>query len=123
MHCSLFATVATSFWPALQATTFATPMRPYLANVFGHAAPDCSPDGFRASLAAQVHQPVHFRHSVDALADTFPDCAFIEVGPKSVVYSLLGKKWRPFRRYKTDAAADVFADSLAAMVKELRRAA
>lgn len=123
MHCSLFAPVATSFWPALQAASFDTPVRPYLPNVLGHAAADCTPDGIRASLAAQVHRPVHFRHAVDVLADTFPECAFVEVGPKSVVYNLLAKKWRPFRRYRTDGDAGVFADSLSAMVTELRHAA
>jgi [acyl-carrier-protein] S-malonyltransferase len=123
MHCSLFAPVAAALWPALHAATITSPVPPYMPNVLGRAAEDSTPDGIRTSLAAQVHQPVHFRHAVDAFADAFPGCAFVEVGPKSVVYNLLSKKWRSFQRYKTDAEAGVFVDSIASLAKNLQRAA
>ena len=122
MHCSLFAPVAALFRPALAAAPFTMPGRPYLPNVLGRFADDVHPDRIRALLAEHVHRPVLFRQSIDVLFDRAADGAYIEVGPRSVIYNLLGKKWHPFRRYKTDADTNLAA-AVSEMAKELRRAA
>src|SRR5205823_1315662 len=83
MHCSLFCPVRELFRPALDAAPIHLPHRWYLPNVLGHFADDQTPAGIRAALGSQVCSPVRFRQSIDALAERFPDAAYIEVGPKS----------------------------------------
>ena len=122
MHCSLFAPVAALFSPALASAPFNTPGRPYLPNVLGRFADDVQPRRIRALLADHVHQPVLFRQSIDVLFDRSADGVFIEVGPKNVIHNLLGRKWHPFRRYRTDVGPNLAA-AVSEMAKELRRAA
>lgn len=123
MHCSLFAVVAERFRPSLAAATVHVPHRPYVPNVLGRFAEAPTPDSIRSLLADQVQMPVRFRQAVDAMSDRFPGAVYVEVDPKGVLYNLLSKKWRPFRRYKTDADAPRFASAISDLVQELRRAA
>jgi [acyl-carrier-protein] S-malonyltransferase len=123
MHCSLFSPVAEMFAPALDAAPFRVPVRPYLPNVLGAFADDASPAHLRTLLARQVSSPVRFRQAIDMLFDFAPGSVYVEVGPRSVIYNLLSRKWHAFRRYKTDAEAGVFAETIAGTARELRRAA
>jgi [acyl-carrier-protein] S-malonyltransferase len=123
MHSSLFSAVAARFRPSLEAAPVRVPLRPYVPNVLGRIADTPTPQVIRRLLLDQVQKPVRFRQSVDAIADRFSDAVYVEVGPRSVLYNLLSKKWRPFRRYKTDAEADRFAIATSELVHELRRAA
>jgi [acyl-carrier-protein] S-malonyltransferase len=122
MHASFFAPVAEALRPALDRAPFRTPRRPYLPNVLGafEAAP--GPARVADLLARHVYSPVLFRASIDLLAATYPDAAFIEVGPRAVLFNLLSRKWRPSPRFKTDAVQDP-AVALAATAQELRSAA
>jgi len=55
-------------------------------------------------------------HLVLAGAVTAP--IFVEVGPKAVLYSLMGKQWQPGGRARTDIEGDTSAH-LAALAEEL----
>ena len=123
MHCSLFAPVAERLQPALEAAPFSAPRLPYLPNVLGEFCDEPAPDVVRSLLTAHVWRPVRFRHSIDCIANRFDDMSYVEVGPRSVIFNLLGKKWRSFRRFRTDADPEVFDASLDAAVRQLRNAA
>ncbi len=123
MHCSLFAEVADRFRPALAAAPIGVPRTAYVPNVLGRLLDAAAPSRIRHLLVGHVHQPVRFRQGVDALAERYPGAAFVEVGPKQVIYNLLTKKWGGFRRFRTDVEETDIATSTAALVRELRHAA
>lgn len=123
MHCSLFSPVAELFQPALATAAIHAPMRPYLPNVLGCFSDDVSASRIRTLLAAQVCSPVRFRHSIDMVSERFPDSAYVEVGPRTVIYDLLSRRWKPFRKYRTDAQPEEFAASLADTVRGIQRVA
>ena len=106
MHCSLFAEVADRFRPALAAATIGVPRTAYVPNVLGRLLDAAAPSRIRHLLVRHVHQPVRFRQGVEALAERYPGAAFVEVGPKQVIYGLLTKKWGGFRRFRTDVGRD-----------------
>jgi [acyl-carrier-protein] S-malonyltransferase len=121
MHASFFQPVADALRPALDRAPFRAPRHPYLPNVTGRFEEAPAPERFAELLALHVHSPVLFRASIDMLAETTPDAAFVEVGPRAVLYNMLNRKWRPNPRFKTDAQEDAGA-ALAATAKELTRA-
>ena len=123
MHSSLFSPVADLFRPALATAAIRAPQRPYLPNVLGCFSDDVSPSRIRALLAAQVCSPVRFRHSIEMVSERFPDSAYVEVGPRTVIYDLLNRRWKPFRKYRTDAPTEEFAVALADTVRGIQRAA
>ena len=123
MHSSLFSPVAELFRPALAAAAIRSPERPYVPNVLGRFSDDVTPARIRMLLADQVRSPVRFRHSIEMLSERFPASAYIEVGPRTVIFDLLHKRWRPFRKYRTDAEAEVFAAALADTVRDIQRVA
>ena len=102
MHSSLFAPVAEVFSQVVSRVPFRAPKRPYLPNVTGQLEPDPTPDRIRALLTAHVISPVRFRHSIELLASLAPRATFVEVGPRSVLYNLLSRKWLSNRRLRTD---------------------
>jgi [acyl-carrier-protein] S-malonyltransferase len=120
MHASMFAPAAAAFRPALQRAPFRTPRLPYLPNVLGRFEEVPTPDRIVDLLARHVAQPVLFRASIDLLVERHPDAAFVEVGPRGVLYNLLNKKWISRPRYKTDAAEDP-GRAFEATVRELGR--
>lgn len=123
MHCSRFAEVADCFRPALATAPIRVPRAAYVPNALGRPLETPAPDRIRALLSDHVHRPVRFRHGVDALAGLYPGGAFVEVGPKQVIYSLLTRKWGAFRRFRTDVEGADIATTTADLARELRHAA
>jgi [acyl-carrier-protein] S-malonyltransferase len=122
MHASIFAPVADELRPALERTRFRSPGRPYLPNVLGRFEDEPHAPRIADLLAQHVYSPVLFRASIDFLAERFPDAAFIEVGPRAVLFNMLNKKWRQNARFKTDAPEDP-GRAFQTTTQELMRAA
>lgn len=102
MHSSLFRGVAEVLAPTLRAAPFKTPSRPYLPNVLGDFEPAPTRENIGEHLVAHVCSPVLFRRSIDRLVAQDPDAVFVEVGPRSVLFNLLSRKWLSNRRFKMD---------------------
>lgn len=122
MHSSRFAPVATQFRRELERAPWTEPVKPYLPNVLGEFLPIATRDDFIDLLTRHVHQPVRWRESIDAVAERFEDAIFVEVGPRSVLYNLLHRTWRPNRKFKSDHPGDLEA-ALDTLAEELLRAA
>lgn len=121
MHASFFAPVAAALRPALDLAPFRAPRSPYLPNVTGRFEHAPTPARFADLLARHVHSPVLFRASIDLLAEESPGAAFVEVGPRAVLFNLLSRKWRSGARFKTDTTNDR-AGAFAAVAKEIEDA-
>jgi [acyl-carrier-protein] S-malonyltransferase len=119
MHTSLFEPVAEAFRPALQSAAWKRPTRPYLPNVLGRFVSDPGPAQFTALLSEHVCGPVLWQESIEFLADRYTDLVMVEVGPRAVLYNMLGKRWmRDIPKYKTDSPNDLFT-SFMALAEEL----
>jgi [acyl-carrier-protein] S-malonyltransferase len=118
MHSSLFEPVAHALRPVLDAAPWRTPRAPYLPNVLGRHEPSPTPKRFAELLALHVHRPVLFRASIEYLCSRDPDLAFVEVGPRAVLFNLLSRKWVRASRFKTDDKDDPKA-AIAAVSAEL----
>jgi [acyl-carrier-protein] S-malonyltransferase len=103
MHASIFHPAADALRPALEAAPWKAPKLPYLPNVTAAFEEDPTPKRIVELLYRHVFSPVRWRDSIDLLAARHPDAAFVEVGPKAVLYNLLTRKWRSNPRFKTDA--------------------
>jgi [acyl-carrier-protein] S-malonyltransferase len=102
MHSSLFRGVADALAPTFAGAAFKAPSLPYLPNVLGQFEDDPSPQRIARHLTSHVWSPVLFRQSIELLLAEDPDAAFVEVGPRSVLFNLLSRKWMNNRRFKTD---------------------
>ncbi len=102
MHSSLFRPVAEALAPTLRAAPYRTPERLYLPNVIGDFEQAPTPARIAEHLIAHVCSPVLFRRSIDRLVAHAPDAAFVEVGPRAVLFNLLSRKWLSSKRFKTD---------------------
>ena len=109
MHTQLFGPVADAFRPALTAIDWAQPVLPYLPNVLGQVVHNPKPDQMVDLLSRHVCGPVLWRESIDFVSQLFVDLVFVEVGPRAVLYNLLGKRWKSNPRYKTDSQDDFLA--------------
>lgn len=122
MHASIFKPAARAFRPALEHTPWRTPRLPYLPNTLGRFEPDVTPARITRLLSMHVHSPVLWRESIELCAELHPDAAFIEVGPRSVLYNLLSRRWIKSPRYRTDTPDDPGA-AIVSIAKELGHAA
>jgi [acyl-carrier-protein] S-malonyltransferase len=120
-HSPLYDTVARRFRPELDSVPWRKPRKPYLPNVLGRFEPDPRPRRLCDLLAAHVWRPVFWRQSVDCLDAQVRDPVFVEVGPKRVLYDLLGRRWLARPRFATDSA-EGFRGHLASVVQDLRDA-
>jgi [acyl-carrier-protein] S-malonyltransferase len=93
MHSPLFRGVANEFRAALNAVEWAAHCEPYLPNATAEIVENPTPADFSRLLSAHLYSPVLWKQSIDWLRATFSDIVFIEVGPKSVLSSLLGTGW------------------------------
>jgi [acyl-carrier-protein] S-malonyltransferase len=118
MHTQLFKPVAEAFRPALAAVPWRRPSLPYLPNVLGHVIEHPTAEQFVDLLARHVWSPVLWRESIDCLAGRYDDLVFVEVGPRAVLYNLLGKKWQRHPKYKTDSQDDLLT-SFTSLAEEL----
>jgi [acyl-carrier-protein] S-malonyltransferase len=103
MHSSLFAGVGRAFSHTLAVAPWRAPHRPYLPNTTGDFELEPSPSRIAAHLTAHVSSPVQFRRSIERLVAVAPDATFVEVGPRSVLYNLLSRKWIQNKRARTDS--------------------
>jgi [acyl-carrier-protein] S-malonyltransferase len=122
MHAPAFAKVAQTFRPALRRARWRRPHLPYVSNVVGRIVENPGPDDFVRLLSAHVSEPVRWQDSVEHLAARTSAPAFVEVGPRAVLFNLFTKKWRPGPRFKTDHA-DGMEGRLNELATELGRAA
>jgi [acyl-carrier-protein] S-malonyltransferase len=113
MHSSWFRPVQTAFRPALELAPWRSPLRPYLPNVLGRALASAGASDFVELLARHVCEPVRWRDSIDYLVRTHSDVAFVEVGPRAVLYNLLQRRWHPVPKLKTDADVDIAFETVA----------
>ena len=120
MHTRLFASVAEVFRPALESIVWGLPALPYLPNVLGRVTPHLGPAQFVDLLSRHVCSPVLWRESIDFLTGRDAELVFVEVGPRAVLYNLLGRRWKSNPRYKTDGPGDLLA-SIMALAEELNR--
>ncbi|MCC6523244.1 MAG: ACP S-malonyltransferase [Polyangiaceae bacterium] len=102
MHSPTFRPTADLFRPALERAPWRRPELPYLPNVIGRFEDDARPERIVEHLTRHVYSPVYWRASIDYVGELVPDAAFIEVGPRAVLYNLLSRSWRKNRRFKTD---------------------
>ena len=119
MHCSIFAPVGEAFRRHLEGVTFHKPRLPYLPNALGQLLEQPTQKDFVELLSTHVHRPVLWRKSIDLVLQRWPDAMFVEVGPMSVLYNLLNKKWHKFRKVHTDSA-DNTDEHLRLVISELR---
>lgn len=103
MHSSLFAGVGQRFAAVLAAAPWRQPHKPYLPNVTGDFEREPSAACIAQHLTAHVSSPVQFRRSIERLVSVAPDATFVEVGPRSVLFNLLSRKWLQNRRARTDS--------------------
>lgn len=122
MHCSIFRPAADRFRAALEAAPFRSPGLPYVPNVLATLEHSCEPASIRELLYRHVFTPVRFRESIELVARTFPHAAFVEVGPRAVIYGLLSRRWVSNARFKTDCLEHP-EDGLRRAVAELAHAA
>lgn len=102
MHSPVLNPVAQAFRADLQRAPWRTPSRPYISNVSGAFEPRVSPALLVDRLTAHVTEPVRWRQSIESLAGgTDPTC-FVEVGPGSVLFNMLSRRWLEVRRAKSD---------------------
>ena len=118
MHTKLFGPVANAFRPALASIDWTWPALPYLSNALGQFAENPTTETMVELLSRHVWTPVLWRESVDFVSGVFDDLVFVEVGPRAVLYNLLGKRWKSNPRYKTDSQDDFLA-SFIALTEEL----
>ncbi|MEV3987629.1 ACP S-malonyltransferase [Streptomyces sp. NPDC049837] len=83
-HSTHMAPAAEEFAPALRAVTLAAPAIPVIANRTARPYPA---NGIAGLLAEQIHHPVLWRETVQAL-DT-PDAEFVEIGAGSTLTRML----------------------------------
>jgi [acyl-carrier-protein] S-malonyltransferase len=118
MHTQLFRPVADAFRAALAAIDWGSPALPYLPNVLGRFMENPGPDQMVELLSRHVYSPVLWRESVDFISELSDDLVFVEVGPRAVLYNLLGKRWKSNPRYRTDSQDD-FLTSFISLTEEL----
>jgi [acyl-carrier-protein] S-malonyltransferase len=121
MHSPLMQGVERRFRLSLAAAPWAPPERCYWPNVVGSPIYAPRPDDFVTHLAAHVTRPVLWRRAIERLACTNPGATFVEVGPGDVLHNMLGRRWLPVRRARTDMRpADGAADRFSSTVEALR---
>lgn len=102
-HSPLMASAVPGLQAALAETSFRDPGFPVLANAT--AAPVTTADEARRLLAEQLGAPVRWMDSMRAAAALAPDATFIEIGPGTVLTSLL-KRILPDARTLTLGTAE-----------------
>lgn len=119
MHCSIFAPVGEAFRKHLETVTFNKPSLPYLPNALGQVLEQPVKEDFVELLSTHVCRPVLWRKSIDLVVERWPGSTFVEVGPMSVLFNLLNKKWHRFKKLHTDTA-EATGEHLQLITGELR---
>lgn len=113
-HCQLMLSAAEQLGPLLADTEFNTPQIPVLHNVDAARRQDA--ESIRTALSDQLHQPVQWTATVQALAEAGVN-HFAECGPGKVLAGLIK---RIERRARVDCwqDPDILRDSLTALAAE-----
>lgn len=106
MHTPLLAKARAAFRPHLERTAWGPVTRPYVPNVLGTRLASPTAADFVEHLSAHVTDPVRWQDTLEGIAASAPDAVFVEVGPGGVLGNMLGKRWLPLRRTRTDAPDD-----------------
>jgi [acyl-carrier-protein] S-malonyltransferase len=122
MHSPLYDPVARRLAPALEQTPFWMPWKPYLPNARGRFEPDTSACRLRELLAMHVCRPVLWRESLEAIDAQVPDPVYVEVGVKSVLTNLMGRRWLDRPRFAPDPEEGL-EGHLARTIQEIKHAA
>jgi [acyl-carrier-protein] S-malonyltransferase len=94
MHSSIFTPVGGRFADYLaEHVSFATPSLPYLPNRLAQLVEAPTRVQFIELLSSHVHRPVLWRQSIDLVLGSWPQATLVEVGPRSVLFNLLDRKW------------------------------
>ncbi|MDB4960386.1 MAG: malonyl CoA-acyl carrier protein transacylase [Myxococcales bacterium] len=102
MHAPRFAPVGERLGAVLADTRLTVPRLPYVPNVLGTVLEAATVGDVRSCLVAHASQSVRWQASIEALAARVSDPVFVEVGPRAVLYNMIGRGWTPGRRAKTD---------------------
>ncbi len=100
-HSPLMAPAAAAFAAAVEATPFAPPTMPVIANTT--AAPLTTPEAIRAELKAQLTGPVRWTESMQLLVAQGVDTV-VEVGPGDVLQNLMKRIDRAVNRTQVNPA-------------------
>ncbi|HEX5421719.1 MAG TPA: ACP S-malonyltransferase [Gammaproteobacteria bacterium] len=115
MHSPVFAAVGGWLRPDLASAPWRRPVKPYVSNVLGAFVDAPSPATITALLEQHVSGTVQWRASVEAIIARWPDARFVEVGPRTVLCGLLGKRWITNDRVAIDGGEDEFAAAVASL--------
>ena len=121
MHSSLFRSVGDAFRPRLLETNFRAARLPYIPNIVGRLLPGATRREFVEHLQAHVSRPVLWQRSIEAVLARHPDATLVEVGPRTVLYNLLSRKWLKNLRLHTDDSGS-WLPHIAALAPRLRTA-
>jgi [acyl-carrier-protein] S-malonyltransferase len=88
-HSALMETALDGLSEAFANTTFTNPKFPVYANV--NAEPVTLADRARQLLLQQLTHPVRWSDEISAMAERVPDALYVEMGPGSVLTSLVKK--------------------------------
>ena len=115
MHSPLFRCVEHLFRPVLESVEWGKPVKPYLPNVLGRQIDSPTKGDFVHCLSRHPWSPVLWRQSVECAAGLDDNPIFIEVGPKSILHGMLGRRWIAAPRRLTDAEGNLaeWTDTLA----------
>lgn len=103
MHSPIMAPVAAAFVPALTRVPWKAPAKAYWPNVTASPLRAPTATDFVAHLTRHVSEPVLWQQSIDSIAASHPDAAFLEVGPGGVLHNMMRRGWRALRSARIDA--------------------
>jgi len=112
MHSRAFAPVAGALRPYLDSADWLQPVRPYIANVVGRIVSDPNPATIAELLERHVYSPVLWSRSLEEVAEQHPAAVFVEVGPRSVLCNIIGRRWLANRKLKTDCGGEDITEML-----------
>lgn len=118
MHSSLMDAAALRFRDALGLVAWASPRLPYLPNTLARFVPQPAREDFTGLLTRHIHQPVHWRESLELVVSASPGPVLVEVGPKSILHAMAGRRWLACPLRKTDTE-DYFQAHFEGLVQEL----
>jgi [acyl-carrier-protein] S-malonyltransferase len=111
-HSPLMEPVELAFSGAVSDTEFDDPEFPVYANVT--AAPCTTASEARTLLLRQLTSPVRWSEEVRAMASTYPDALYVELGPGNVLSGLVSRIVSGARTVSVGAPSDL--DKLAGML-------
>jgi malonyl CoA-acyl carrier protein transacylase len=119
MHSRMFKPAADAFGAALEQVEWTPAEQPYLPNVDGTFLTNVKRSDYVDRLYRHVFNTVRWSQSLAEVVQHFPDAAFVEVGPKCVLYNAFRREYKDLRCFCTDDP-DSENPTLPATVQRLR---